>query len=74
MNPMQILSQLARSGNPLQTLQQMMGNNPALTRAMQMAQGKGPEQLEQTVKNLCQQRGVDYEQFRQTFGRFGGFR
>lgn len=55
-------------------LQQMMGNDPVLARAMQMAQGKGPEQLEQTVKNLCQQRGVDYEQFRQTFGRFGGFK
>ena len=74
MDPTQMLSQLAASRNPLQLLQQMAGDNPAFSRAMQMAQGKTPQQLEQTCRNLCQQQGVDFDQFMQTFSRFSGFR
>jgi hypothetical protein len=55
-------------------LQQMAGDNPAFSRAMQMAQGKTQQQLEQTCRNLCQQQGVDFDQFMQTFSRFSGFR
>lgn len=53
----------------MQLMQQMFNENPAFSRAMQMAQGKSPQQIEQIVKNLCGQRGIDYEQFKQTFNQ-----
>lgn len=55
---------------PAQRLQQYeQFQDPAFSRAMQMAQGKSPQQIEQIVKNLCGQRGIDYEQFKQTFNQ-----
>ena len=36
-------------------MQQMFGNNPMFGRAMEMAQGKSPEQLKETVMNLAKQ-------------------
>lgn len=52
-------------------MQQMFSGDPTFTRAMQMAQGKSPQQIEQIVRNLCQERGIDFEQFKQNFGQFG---
>lgn len=36
-------------------------------RAQQMVQGKNEQQLQQTVMNLCQQRGLDINQAWQNF-------
>ena len=58
-NLMQIMGQLQQSNNPMGMLQQMYGNDPTMQRAIQMAQGKSPEQLEQIARNLAQQRGID---------------
>lgn len=52
-------------------MQQMFGNDPTFNRAMQMSQGKSPQEIEQVMSNLCQQRGVDYNQFKQTLSQLG---
>ena len=36
-------------------------NNPLFQRAQQMAEGKDEDQLEQTARNLCKQRGIDFD-------------
>jgi hypothetical protein len=74
LNPMQMMQafgQLKAAQNPLQMMQQMFSGDPTFNRAMQMAQGKSPQQVEQIVRNLCQERGIDFEQFKQNFGQFG---
>ena len=74
LNPMQMMQafgQLKTAQNPLQMMQQMFNGDPAFSRAMQMAQGKSPQQIEQIVRNLCKERGIDFEQFKQNFGQFG---
>ena len=54
-------------------MMQQLQSNPLYQRAVQMAQGKSPEQLQQVVQNLCQQRGIDINQayalFQQQFGQ-----
>ncbi len=65
------MGQLKNSQNPAQMMQQMFGNDPTFNRAMQMSQGKSPQEIEQVMANLCQQRGVDYNQFKQTLSQLG---
>ena len=36
-------------------------NNPLFQRAQQMADGKNESELEQTARNLCKQRGIDFD-------------
>lgn len=55
----------------MQMMQQMFGSDPAFNRAVQMAQGKNPQQIETVMKNLCEQRGMDFDQIKQTFNQFG---
>ena len=61
--------------NPLTMMQmfnQIKGsNNPMFGRAMEMAQGKSPEQLKETVMNLAKQRGIDPQQAQQMLSQFG---
>ena len=70
MNPMQIMAMLQNSGNPMQMLTQM-AQNPMMSRAMQMGQGKNEVQLKETVRNLARQRGMSDEQFTQFLSQFG---
>ena len=73
-NPMQIMQlmgQLQQSSNPMALMQSMFGNNPIMQRAMQMGQGKSPQELQQVVKNLAQQRGMNNDQLNQFLGNFG---
>lgn len=39
-----------------------MGNNPAFQRAEQMMQGRSPEEMQQVVKNVCSEQGLDFNQ------------
>lgn len=74
MNPltmMQMFNQIKGSNNPMGMMQQMFGNNPMFGRAMEMAQGKSPEQLKETVMNLAKQRGIDPQQAKQMLSQFG---
>lgn len=55
----------------MQAMQAALGNNPAFARAQQMMQGKTPEQLQQTLMNLAQQRGISPEQLQQMASQLG---
>lgn len=59
--------------NPMlnQFLMQSFGNNPNFNRAMQMIQGKSPEQLQQTVMNLARNQGISMQQLQQFAGQYG---
>lgn len=73
-NPMliaQMMGQIQQSNNPMAMMNNMFGNNPIMQRAMQMGQGKSPEQLQQVVRNLAQQKGMNEQQLNQFLGNFG---
>ena len=50
------------NSNNLEQLRKQFANNPLFSRAEQMASGKNPQELEQIAKNLCQQRGIDFDE------------
>lgn len=64
MIPMELM-QIMQTNNPMMFLQQRYGNTPEFQKTMQMMQGKNPQQVQQVVMNLAQQRGVDINQLRQ---------
>ena len=55
MNPMQIMAMLQNSGNPMMMLTQLAQQNPMMSRAMQMGQGKNEAQLKETDNNAALQ-------------------
>jgi hypothetical protein len=62
-NPMAMLSQamgminqVRQSGNPQAMIQQMAAQNSNIKKAMDMCQGKNPEQV---FKDMCRQNGID---------------
>lgn len=73
-NPMQLiqmLNQIRNSGNPMAVMQSVFGNNPAYNRAMEMAKGKKPQEMEQVIKNMAKERGIDENQLKQMASVFG---
>lgn len=68
-NLMMGLVNLARNGgNPMALIQQMAGRNPQMQQAMQMVQGKTPEQLKQMAENMAKERGMTVEQVAKNIG------
>lgn len=59
-----------------QLIQQLTNSNPLFVRAQEMAKGKTPQELETIAKNLCKEKGVDFEQafsqFQQQMNNFNG--
>ena len=53
-------------------MNQMMKNNPMFQRAIQMAQGKSQNELEQIAENLCKQRGIKIEDAKKQFSSMFG--
>ena len=53
---------------PAQFLQQMAGQNPIAAQAMNLIQGKTPEQLYQTADNMAKQRGTTVEEIARQYG------
>lgn len=53
---------------PTQFLQQMAGQNPMAAQAMNLIQGKTPEQLYQTANNMAKQRGTSVEEIARQYG------
>lgn len=53
---------------PAQFLQQMAGQNPMAAQAMNLIQGKTPEQLYQTANNMAKQRGTSVEEIARQYG------
>lgn len=61
MNPIQLIKMIQGAQNPIQVMQNMMSMNPQFQRAMQMAQGKSPAELQQVCRNMCGQIGVNFD-------------
>ena len=66
MNPMQILQNFfGKGGNPEQLLQKAIGmsgnNNPMIANLMSLAKSGNKEQVEQFARNVCKERGIDFD-------------
>lgn len=48
--------------NPNQAITSLMQSNPAMRRAMEMTQGRTPEEIQQVCRNICEQRGINYDE------------
>ena len=60
MQAMQLVNQIRQSGNPEAALNAMAQQNPNIKNAMDMCQGKNPEQV---FNQKCRQSGMDPGQF-----------
>lgn len=68
MNMIQLVSAMRKSNNPMQLLQQMAGNNPQAAQALQIIQGKSPEQLKQIATNMTKERGTSVDEVLRRLG------
>lgn len=71
MNPLQLIQSLMQGGNPMQMMMSMFGGNPQFQRACQMVQGKTPQQMQETARNLCKQRGIEFDKAVQQMQQMG---
>lgn len=67
MNPIQVLQNfMSKGGNPQQLLQKAMGmngnNNPMIANLMSLAKSGNKEQVEQFARNICKERGINYDE------------
>ena len=68
-NPMQMLSQMARMGrDPRIIVQTMVQQDPRARQAMQILQGKTPQEKEEMVRNMCKERGTTPEELAKSLG------
>ena len=76
-NPIIQFMQMFRSGNNpqqliIQMLQQQAGNNPIGQNLLKMAQNNDGKGIEQVARNMCAQRGLDFDKefanFKQQIG------
>ena len=68
-NPMMAMVQMAMNGmSPAQFLQQMAARNPMAAQAMNIIQGKTPEQLHEIADNMAKQRGTTVEEIARQYG------
>lgn len=49
-------------------MQQMVSSNPQARQAMQMIQGKSPQEQQQMFLNMCKEHNIDPRQFAGQFG------
>ena len=65
---MQIIKVYKGGGNPLVLMAQMANSNPQMAQAMQMVDGKSPQQIKQMVQNMANEQGIDLKQLAQQYG------
>ena len=70
-NMQQIMQMLASGGNPGMMMQEIAKTNPLMQRAMEMSQGKSPQELAAIARNLAAQQGIGPEQFNSLMKQFG---
>ena len=68
MNPMQVIQMLQRGANLNQLMMQLAQNNPAIRQAMQLVNGKTPDQIRDMAQQIAKQRGIDLDQLTQQLG------
>ena len=68
-NPVLALVQAMHKGrNPMALMQTMAQQNPQVAQALQMMQGKSPQQLQSMAQNMARERGVDLNQMLRQMG------
>lgn len=68
-NPLMLLMQNAvRGGNPMQLMMQMAQTDPRMAQAVNMIQGKSPQQLRKMAENMCRERGTTPDAVLQSLG------
>lgn len=76
-NPMQIIQAIKQGQNPQQItmniVKQRMGNTPIGQNLIKLAENNQTQEIEQIARNICQQRGVDFDKeftaFKSMFGQ-----
>ena len=61
-NPLMMMDAMRRGMNPMQFAQQMAMQDPRAQQAVNLLQGKTPEQVEQLARNMCREKGVDADE------------
>ena len=61
--------------NPMMLMfQQNIGSNPLFQQAQKMSQGKSEQEIIQIAKNICKEKGIDFNSAFSTFkSMMGGF-
>ena len=67
-NLMQLIGLLRGGGNPMIMLQQQAQSNPMIAQALQMCQGKSPDQIMGIANNLAKEQGTDINALRAQLG------
>ena len=67
-DPRQIMQALIKSANPSQMLMQYAEQTPAIREAMQMVNGKTPEQVRKMAESIAQERGINLNTFMRELG------
>lgn len=68
-NPMMQMLQMMKSGqSPVGMMQQMAQQDPRAQQAMNMIQGKSPQQLEQMARNMAREKGIDLDMMLRQMG------
>lgn len=74
MNPMQIIQMIRSGSNPQQLMMSFLQqqNNPMANNLLQMAQNGNISRIEQIARNMCAQKGLDFDKefssFKQQLG------
>lgn len=74
MNPMQIIQMIRSGSNPQQLMMSFLQqqNNPMANNLLQLAQNGNISGIEQIVRNMCAQKGLDFDKefssFKQQLG------
>ena len=68
MNPLQAIQALLKGAYPTQLMMQLAQNNPAVRQAMQMVNGKTPDQIRDMAQQIARQRGIDLNQLPRQLG------
>ena len=71
MNPMQIIQMIKSGSNPQQFIMSFLQqqNNPMANNLLQMAQNGNTSGIEQIARNICAQKGLDFDKEFNSFKR-----
>lgn len=71
MDLLQLIQMMQNSNNPMGILEQVSSRNPLMSRAVQMSSGKSVGELQNIVRNLAQQRGMNEQQLNEFLSHYG---
>lgn len=71
MDLLQLIQMMQNSNNPMGILEQVSSQNPLMSRAVQMSSGKSVGELQNIVRNLAQQIGMNEQQLNEFLSHYG---